>query len=150
MVKELSVMGEEELNSLLAEVKEGRGGREEAVGGGVEQARKEAEEKARKEAEEEREQEVDQSRRDQEAQRAKARAEVEEQAKRGEAAAKREEVAAAEAAKGKEEQLAPSTVETVRARSVFVACAGAVVYALHILYIVYVQMNLIPSGTSMM
>ena len=30
-------------------------------------------------------------------------------------------------AAGKEEQLAPSTVETVRARTVFVACAGAVV-----------------------
>jgi hypothetical protein len=30
------------------------------------------------------------------------------------------------AAAGKEEQLAPSTVETVRARTVFVACARAV------------------------
>jgi hypothetical protein len=38
-------------------------------------------------------------------------------------------------AAGKEEQLAPSTVETVRARTVFVACAGAVVVvcALHLL-----------------
>jgi hypothetical protein len=36
---------------------------------------------------------------------------------------------------GKEEQLAPSTVEMVRARTVFVACAGAVVIvcALHLL-----------------
>jgi hypothetical protein len=33
---------------------------------------------------------------------------------------------AALGAAGKEEQLAPSTVETVRARTVFVACAGAV------------------------
>jgi hypothetical protein len=42
-------------------------------------------------------------------------------------------------AAGKEEQLALSTVETVRARTVFVACAGAVVVATLTYYTPYVR-----------